>query len=567
MPTTLDITATQNYTIPSDVASIRIRLFGGSGAGEYVTDESQNFTATAGGSGTASTFIGLSAGGGQGGGVGGKNAGGNGGTTSTSYNWSSLGATITSANGSRGAIAAGGAGGSVGGITGVTGGSGTPGAYVYSSFVFHVFDNASNTHQVTDTSTDINVTYQNPTAADGIPCGTPSYGKYYSVSFTSPFVDNNYTVSIYGICQQAAGGATTGSFYLDGISNKTRFGFNVWFCRSGNNGYVRCFSIAADGIKENASGRGGGGSAALETTITRAMFISSNTYAPGTTHSVTIGSRGDSANTGTAANGSAGKAQLYIIRIPIITLSANTTSIIRGNSATLSWSVSGDASTFSLNPGNLASTLSGNVSVSPTSTTTYTASTSGLGGSDTKTITITVFQPPEATITAPSNLDYGVQGTVTYTTKYANTSVIATPIYYYDSPTGSVTGTPITLLTGSSTELNDPNATSSGSFTTAIPYTTKGPRSVKYTITATGSGGQIIKDSTITINIDETPDAVNIPETDNVFKSEDPVFSPKQTSTLTIEIDDIDIPVEIKSNKPIQVDINQQQTWNNLRQI
>jgi len=567
MPQTLDITATQNYTIPSDVASIRIRLFGGSGAGEYVRDESQNFLATAGGTGTATTFLGLSAGGGQGGGVGGKNQGGNGGTSTSTYNWSNLGASLTYVSGTRGSIAAGGAGGSVGSITGIRGGNATPGAYVYSSYVFHVFDNANNTHQVTDTSTDISVTYRNPSAADGIPCGTPSYGKYYSVSFNSPFVNNNYTVSVYDICQQAAGGATTGSFYLDGIANKTQYGFDVWFCRSGNNGYVRCFSIAADGIKENASGRGGGGSGALETTLTRSMLISSNTYAPGTTHSVTIGSAGASANTGSAENGLSGKAQLYIIKIPIITLSANTTAIIRGNSANISWGTTGDADTFSLNPGNLATTLTGNVNVSPTQTTTYTATASGLGGSDTKTITITVYQPPEATISAPTSLDYGNQGSITYTTKYANVSVTATPIYYYDSPTGSVTGNPITLNTGSSTELNNPNANSSGTFQTQIPYTTKGPRSVKYTLTANGSGGQVIKESTITINIDETPDAVNIPETDEVFKSEDPVFSPKQLTTLQIQIDDIDIPVEIKSDKPIQVDINQQQTWNNVRQI
>lgn len=577
MPQTLNITFTQNYTIPSDIHSIRIRLFGASGAGEFVRDESQNFAATAGGNGTATTFMGLSAGGGTGGGQGGKNLGGNGGIAQQIYNWTNLGATVTTVSGSTGQIATGGAGGSVGSITGIKGGNGTPGGAAYTSFVFHVFDNVNNVHQVTDTSSDINVTYQNPGAADGIPCGTPWYGKYYSISFNSPFVDNNYTISIYDICQQAAAGGTSGGpFVLDGINNKTRYGFNVWFCRSGatnssggsgSNGYVRCFTIAADGIKENAAGRGGGGGAALQTTLTREMLISSGTYAPQTTHSLTIGSRGLSANSGSADDGLNGKAELYIILVPRITINATSTAIVRGNSTNISWSTSGDASTFSLNPGNLSSSLTGNVNVSPTQTTTYTATASGLGGTDTKTITITVYQPPQANISGPASIDYGTQAFITYDNTYANSSVTATPTYYYDSPTGSVVGTSINLNKGTSTELNDPAAYASGTFQTAIPYTTKGPRSVMYTITASGSGGQVTKQVTIPINIDELPDSIVIPETEDAFKSQDPVYSPPDPTSQQVRINDIDIPVEIKSNYPIQVDINNQSNWQNVRQI
>lgn len=566
MPQTIDIVESQNYEIPTDVHSIRVRLFGGSGAGEYVADASTNFAASAGGNGANTTFLGLFAGGGTGGGQGGKNQGGQGGSGGQTYNWTNLGASLSISNGSQGQIATGGAGGSVGGLTGVKGGDGTPGGASYTSFVFHVFNNETNQHIVTDTSTDLSVGFENP-AAEGYGCD-PNFGsKHYNVQFNTPFADNNYTISIYGVCQQAAGGSTSGPFYVSGISGKNANGFRVWFCRAGGNSYIRCFSIAADGIKAGAAGRGGGGSGAIETTLTRQMLLSSSTYAPGTIHQITIGSGGTSANSGSAGNGTRGKAQLYILLVPNITISASPTAIIRGNSSTISWNTTGDANTFSLTPGYPNTSVTGSATVTPVQTTTYTATASGLGGSDTKTITITVYQPPEANISGPESVDYGMQGTLLYNTTYANVSVTATPTYQYDSPVGFVNGDTITLNNGSSTELNDPNAFSSGTFQTNIPYTTKGPRSVTYTITATGSGGQVSKQYTFPINIDETPDNIVIPEVEDAYKSEDPVFSPKDVTSQEIRITDIDIPVEIKSDKPIQVDINQEDNWQNIRQL
>ncbi len=48
-------------------------------------------------------------------------------------------------------------------------------------------------------------------------------------------------------------------------------------------------------------------------------------------------------------------------------------------------------------------------------------------------------------------------------------------------------------------------------------------------------------------------------------------LDPRDTKTSFVEvlkeIDDIDIPVEIKANAPIQIDINKSGTWQNLRQI
>jgi len=108
----------------------------------------------------------------------------------------------------------------------------------------------------------------------------------------------------------------------------------------------------------------------------------------------------------------------------------------------------------------------------------------------------------------------------------------------------------------------------SGSFNTAIPYTNAGPRTVSYQISAVGSGGDVSVLNTITIIIDETPENMNVPETDELYKSQEPVYTPDYTVTSNyMEVTDIDIPVEIKSNRPIKVDKNRQDSWQDIRQL
>ena len=87
-------------------------------------------------------------------------------------------------------------------------------------------------------------------------------------------------------------------------------------------------------------------------------------------------------------------------------------------------------------------------------------------------------------------------------------------------------------------------------------------------MTASGGGGQVTLSKTVEVLIDITPTNIIIPETEDKFKNQDPVFAP-ETEILSelLLIDDIDIPVEIKSNFPIQVDINGDGTWRNVRQI
>jgi hypothetical protein len=173
----------------------------------------------------------------------------------------------SAANNSTAGSPGGGAGNGGGGGGGYTGLFAATQSQSYQSNVTHVFDNNSNTHILTQSSPDLTVGYMNPSAGDGLPCGTISYGKYYKVTFKVPFTDANYGIAINSLCQQTAGGGG-GSMSVAGIANKTKFGFDIWFCKNSYNSYIRCFSFTTTGVKESISlanamliaGGGGGGS-------------------------------------------------------------------------------------------------------------------------------------------------------------------------------------------------------------------------------------------------------------------------------------------------------------------
>jgi len=271
---------------------------------------------------------------------------------------------------------------------------------------------------------------------------------------------------------------------------------------------------------------------------------------------------------GTPGNGSTGRTvQVRVLIPPIVTLSLNPTSIISGQCSTLSWSTTGDANTIQWTSNNINNlNLTSSSTVCPTTTTTYSAKVSGDGGEDTDSITLIVYQTPTVSLTAPNQLNYGQQGTISYSSSYANVSINVTPAYQYSD--GLVTGEVISLPVASSAESGATGTSVSGTFQTTIPYTTKGPRSVTYGIVASGNGGSVSQQATITILIDETPQNIIVPETEEVFKDQDPVITPDSTVVSTVlEISDIDIPVEIKADRPIQVDINDQESWQNLRRI
>src|SRR5262245_4339299 len=80
---------------------------------------------------------------------------------------------------------------------------------------------------------------------------------------------------------------------------------------------------------------------------------------------------------------------------PTVTqFTAEPTSIQRGQSSTLRWEVTGDATSISIDNGVGAVQATGNRRVSPSDSTTYTLTATGPGGSRTATATVNVSSPP-----------------------------------------------------------------------------------------------------------------------------------------------------------------------------
>ena len=250
-------------------------------------------------------------------------------------------------------------------------------------------------------------------------------------------------------------------------------------------------------------------------------------------------------------------ATLTVYIPPNVTFSLDSSAIIRNQCTTLRWTTTGDAGSATINQGIGAVNINGNRVVCPTETITYTINVSGLGGADSDSITLTVYQPPTVEITGPVSINYGQQGTLNYEATNTDISLRVTPTYNYRG--SSVVGTVINLLTGASVN---------GQITTQIPYNDFGPFNVTYVIVATGNGGQETKQITIPINIDETPTNFLVPESEELLKDQAPIYTPDAIATsYKIVIGDIDIPVEIKADKPILIDKNEQQDWERLRSI
>jgi len=555
MPINITATFNQQITIPEDTASINIRLYGGGGGGEFV--DSNTLVSAAGTSGGITSFIGLNATGGQGGGIGGRNLGGAGGSASQTVNWTSLGALVDIVGGSIGGLNFGGTGGTIPGINSVNGGAGTPQGVNYSSSVTHVFNNENNTNTLNQSSPDITVSIESLGAADNLSCSNNNSYKHYRIQFNVPYDDANYTINNFQHESQAAGGSTTGPFSYS-IGDKTRFGFRVWFCRASVNTYIRAFSFTTTGNRPVLLGRGGGGSGFIGANITRQQLIESSTYTPGTNHALVVGSAGTTSGA-SATNGGAGKAFITIVLEPRVTAFLDSPTIVRGQSTILNWVVSGDVGQVSISPGIGLVNINGNYIVSPTETTTYIITATGLGGTDTEQITLIVYQPPTVDITGPPSLDYGQQGMLTYSATNVDISFTLEASFTYKN--GSLGGPMFTTNLPLGASLGD-------TIITQIPYNDFGPTSVTYVIVATGNGGQESKLLTIPINIDETPNNFLIPEIEGVLKSQDPVTTPDTVATsYEILINDVDIPVEVKADRPILVQINNTDIWIPIREI
>ena len=295
-------------------------------------------------------------------------------------------------------------------------------------------------------------------------------------------------------------------------------------------------------------------------------YVSSAVVSPTTTTTYSLAASGPAGNTTRTIT-------ITVLVPPEFIITTNKTEMMLGDVARISWSASGVDAPLNWTPtlewlsgGITNGNLTSFVNVSPSDTTTYTGRLYGIGGEDTSSVTVTVYQPVELAVNYPFNLPYGSQGTIQLITKYATESVTITPTYNYDF-VGSTTGPAVNLTTNSSGELGDSQVVNS--YTTQIPYTDRGPLSVDYVVRAEGPLGNFKEETfTIPIIVDITPENLNIPESDDLIKDQTPVVTP-ETEVLSelILVDDIDIKVEVKSNYPIEVQINDAGGFKKVRSI
>ena len=258
---------------------------------------------------------------------------------------------------------------------------------------------------------------------------------------------------------------------------------------------------------------------------------------------------------------------VYVYQKPVVNLTADNTTIIRGNNSNISWTVTGDASTFSISPGIGQSNLTGTTQVSPSVTTLYTGVASGLGGTGSADLEITVLQPPTISVSGPINVLWGqdIPVSIEATNSEGGISYVAT--YYFTDGTSAAQSS-VTLPNSTGDEINIQAYDVSIAYDDTLPLPL-GPESVDILFTVDGFGSLTASDTlSVPIIIDQLPNTVDIPETDDTFKNEEPVVTPDvEVTTQQIVVDDIDIPVEIKSDYPIQVDIDNSDNWQDVRQI
>jgi len=258
---------------------------------------------------------------------------------------------------------------------------------------------------------------------------------------------------------------------------------------------------------------------------------------------------------------------VYVYQEPVVTLITQNDTIVRGQSTNISWSVEGDADTFTVSPGIGQSNLSGNQNVSPTVNTIYVGVASGLGGTGSSELEITVLQPPTITAAGPLNVLWGqgIPVSIEATNAPGGISYVAT--YYYTDGSSAVQPS-VDIPNSVGDEVNIQAYTIGINYDDTLPLPL-GPESVDLLFTVDGYGDLTATfPLTMPIIIDETPNVIDIPESDDTFKDENPVVTPDvEVTTQQIVVDDIDIPVEIKADYPIQVEIDNGGTYQDVRQI
>ena len=265
--------------------------------------------------------------------------------------------------------------------------------------------------------------------------------------------------------------------------------------------------------------------------------------------------------TATGPGGTVAKSVAIDVHIPPqISFSVDKPQLVGGDSATLTWSVTGDADTMSINPGIGSTNLSGTQVIQPSQDTTYTAVASGLGGTDTEQLTVEVVYPPEVSLTGPLSTDYGDDITLTFNADNAVTSLQLLRKYVSQGNPEPDWTLVENLPTGQNT---------SGNLLFSPDYDDFGPDVVQFQLYAVGEAG--LNDTATFdafINVDRTPDAIDIPASEDKLRDEQPVITPDAVVTSEqIVVNDIDVPVEIKADQPIQVEVDDSGTFQDIREI
>ena len=567
-------TTTSILPIPENTKRIVFTIQGAGGGGEYINRVSG--LPAAGTDGEDTTFLGMTAGGGRGGGIGGRNLAGDGGVASTgNFDYSnplSPGTVVDLNDGQSGQVNAGGNSGGTTPNRG-NGGNGTSDQVKYVSTVTHIFTNSPPyfVGQI-DNSPDITVEVKNPSTT-GAPCGTYSWSRHYLIKFNFPFDDTSYQPRINNPypTQTAAGGNFSG--YAQ-FGAKTTDELGVWWCKqkvSGPgtvNSFVRSFILEVEGKRSSLKGRGGGGGAEITGTIDRLDLSTRGLLDTNTELLIGTGGQENGATNLApfAADGENGAASVYIeyeTRTYINVKNNETNTIVLGQSAIIEWRVTGDADWALVEPGisPQGSNFISEVTVTPTVTTEYFVRADGvIGGSSESSVILTVIQPPTVSLDGPVESDYGNNITLSYEATQIGTSLTLRPVFFFlDGST--VTGDQYNVSLPIGDDLND---TIEYDLT---PWSGLGPYRIEFNLDAVGYAG--LTQTTLfplQINIDTNPDLIIIPESE-AFKDQDPVISPSQESLIKVEVTDIDIPVPVKSDSPVKVEIDDSGLFTNVEEI
>ena len=233
---------------------------------------------------------------------------------------------------------------------------------------------------------------------------------------------------------------------------------------------------------------------------------------------------------------------------PSITFSASPTTINPGSATRLTWQVTGT------NPNTISTTInqglgsvpnSSFIDLYPTVNTTYTLTAVGTGGTNTATVTVNMVQLPSITATGPTQIDWEDTNIPINITATNSTGISLLETY------DGVAKPPVSL----------PNSSGSVNWTgnnayNYVPDWSSPVETIQLQFTCGGASAFVV----MSVGIDKTPDPINIPS--NTGDPDEEFISP----LIPVEVDDIDVPVEIKANLPIKVEIDASGTWQDVRQ-